>query len=173
MRPLYRGKQFTYKALFSESLVNISKLGLDLHILKPVDKAIQVKAGDFIGWVKSDSSGDLSFETTIDDSSFFYPSAMFNTTIGSTLQPLQHARGHKMKHLLRAHVSQPSLASVNCNFMKPGNYEVTARVKNSVDEVREECFVSVQVYEDFFFCDTIISFTESPPNSINNNFLGR
>ena len=82
-------------------------------------------------------------------------------------------RTHQMKHLLRAHVSQPSLASVNCNFMKPGNYEVTARVKNSVNEVGEKCFVSVQVYEDFFFCDTIISFTESPPNSINNNFLER
>ena len=132
-----------------------------------------MKAGDVIGWVKSSSSGDLSFETTIDNSSFFYPSAKFSTTTGSTLQPLPDIRAHQMKHLLRAHVSQPSLASVNCNFMKPGNYEVTARVKNSVDEVREECFVSVQVYEDFFFCDTIISFTESPPNSINNNFLGR
>ena len=171
MSPLYQGKKFTYDALFSESLVNISKLGLDLHILKPADEAIQVKAGDVIGWVKSSSSGDLSFETTMDNSSFFYPSA--NTATGSTLQTLPHIRGHQMKHLLRAHVSQPSLASVNCNFINPGNYAVAALVKNSVGAVREDCFVSVQVKEDLISLILLFRFSESPSNSINSNFLGR
>ena len=170
MSPLYQGKQFTYDVLFSESLVNISKLGLGLHILKPVDEAIQVKAGDVIGWVKSSSSGDLSFETTMDNSSFFYPSA--NTATGSTLTS-PHIRGHQMKHLLRAHVSQPSLASVNCNFINPGNYAVAAWVNNSVSAVREDCFVSVQVKEDLISLILLFRFSESPSNSINSNFLGR
>ena len=104
-----------------------------------------MKAGDVIGWVKNSSSGDLSFETTIDDQSFFYLNANFNTTTGSTLQASAGFRRHKIKHLLRAHVSQPSLASVNYTFMKHGIYNVTALVKNSAGSIVGNCSVSVQV----------------------------
>ena len=109
------------------------------------EKAIQVEAGDVIGWVANSSSGELAYEQTMNDPSFFYPSSKFSITIGASLPASGGVRRHEIKHVLRAHVSQPSLGAVNIKFPRAGIYKVTATVDNSAEQELKTCEVSVQV----------------------------
>ena len=136
--------QLNYISLLLESLLNIAAVGLNLITLKPA-QVIQVQAGDVIGWVHNSSSGELSFEQTVNDPSFFYPNSKFNTSPGTKLNTSVDVCRHEIKHLLRAHVSQPSVAAVNINFTSAGIYKVNASVKNSAKSVNADCLVSVQV----------------------------
>ena len=129
---------------FSESLIYISKKGKNVIVPEP-QKAIQVQAGDVIGWVGNDSSGALEFEPTVNDPSFFYPSSKFSVTVGGTLSASGDVRRHEIKHLLRAHVSQPSQATVNIDFIGAGLHKVTAVVDNIAESELRTCEVSVQV----------------------------
>lgn len=106
-----------------------------------------MRAGDIIGWVGNGSSGALAFEQTIYDPSFFYPSSKFSITIGGTLSASGDVRRHEIKHVLRAHVSQPSLAAVNINFVGAGLHKVTAVVDNVAESELKTCEVSVQVWK--------------------------
>lgn len=113
------------------------------------EKAIQVQTGDVIGWVADTSSGALAFESTINDPSFFYPKASFNIVIGETLSPSGSVDRRNIKHVLRAHVSQPSQAIVNINFTEAGVHNVTAVVFNKAENVLQTCEISVQVWRTF------------------------
>lgn len=130
--------------MFSETLISIPTVGKNLIPLKP-EKAIEVESGDVIGWVGNSSSGEIAFEQTMNDPSFFYPSSNFSITIGASLPASGDVRRHEIKHVLRAHVSQPSLAAVNINFTKAGIYKVTATVNNAAESELKTCEVSVQV----------------------------
>ena len=130
--------------LLAEILININKTGKNL-ISPGLAKAIKVQAGDVIGWVGSTSSGALAFEQTIDDPSFFYSDAKFGMSIGGTLAALGGATRYDIKHVLRAHVSQPSQAAVNVNFIGAGTHKVTVIVDNVAESELRTCEVSVQV----------------------------
>jgi len=113
------------------------------------EKAIQVQTGDVIGWVADTSSGALAFESTIKDPSFFYPKASFNIIIGETLSASGSVDRRDIKHVLRAHVSQPSQAIVNINFDGGGVRTLTAVVSNMAESVLQTCEISVQVWRTF------------------------
>lgn len=131
--------------MFLESLISIAKVGTNLITIEPA-KAIQVQAGDVIGWVSNRSSGSLAFERTTNDPSFFYPRTKFSITIQAFLTASANVRRHEIKHILRAHVSQPSLAAVNINFIGAGIQTVTAVVSNTAESELKTCEVSVQVW---------------------------
>ena len=113
------------------------------------EKAIHVQTGDVIGWVADTSSGALVFESTINDPSFFYPKASFNIVIGETLSASGSVDRRDIKHVLRAHVSQPSQAIVNMNFTDAGVHNVTTVVSNTAESVLQTCEISVQVWRTF------------------------
>ncbi|KAL9957104.1 hypothetical protein ACROYT_G038703 [Oculina patagonica] len=129
--------------IVAETLVDITKTGKNLIFPDPA-KAIEVQAGDVIGWVSNTSSGALAFEQTIDDPSFFYSSSKFSTSMGSTLTASGGATRYDIKHILRAHVSQPSQAAVNVNFIGAGIHKVTVVVDNVAGNELKTCEVSVQ-----------------------------
>ncbi|KAJ7340219.1 hypothetical protein OS493_002951 [Desmophyllum pertusum] len=129
--------------IVAETLVDISKKGKKLIYPLP-EKAIKVQAGDVIGWVGNTSSGALAFEQTIDDPSFFYPGSSFSLSMGSALAASGGATRYEIKHLLRAHVSQPSQAAVNVNFTGGGIHKVTVIVDNVAESRVKTCEVSVQ-----------------------------
>lgn len=105
-----------------------------------------MQAGDVIGWVSNRSSGSLAFERTTNDPSFFYPRTKFSITIQAFLTASANVRRHEIKHILRAHVSQPSLAAVNINFIGAGIHTVTAVITNTAESELKTCEVSVQVW---------------------------
>lgn len=109
------------------------------------ENATKVQAGDVIGWAGDNSSGELAFEQTTNDPSFFYSASNFSYSVGSILAALGGAARYDIKHVLRAHVSQPSQAAVNVNFIRAGVHKVTANVGDAVESVLQTCEVSVQV----------------------------
>lgn len=135
----------------AETLVDITKLGKNL-IYPSSSKAIKVKAGDVIGWVGNGSSGALAFEKTIDDPSFFYSGSSSSLSVGGGLASRSATR-YEIKHVLRAHVSQPSQAAVEVKFADAGLYNVTIIVENAAGSELTTCQVSVQVQ-----CYTVIRF---------------
>lgn len=138
-------QKLTNNFLLAESLIDITKTGKNLISPDPA-KAIKVQAGDVIGWVGNTSSGALAFEQTIDDPSFFYSDLKYGISIGSTLAALGDATRYDIKHVLRAHVSQPSQAAVDVNFIGAGIHKVTVVVDNGAASELKTCEVSVQVY---------------------------
>lgn len=112
-------------------------------------KAIQVQTGDVIGWVADTNSGALAFRSTINDPSFFYPNPSFNIVLGETLSASLSVDRRDIKHVLRAHVSQPSQAIVNINFAGAGVHIVTAVVSNKAGSELQSCEISVQVWRTF------------------------
>lgn len=113
--------------------------------MSPPDNATKVLAGDVIGWAGDNSSGALAFEPTTNDPSFFYSDSKFNLSVGAVLAASRGAAQYDIKHVLRAHVSQPSQAAVNVNFIGAGIHQVTADVENNAENVLQTCQVSVQV----------------------------
>ena len=109
------------------------------------ENATKVQAGDVIGWAGDNSSGALAFEQTTNDPSFFYSGLNFNLSVGSVLAASGGAARYDVKHVLRAHVSQPSQAAVYVNFTGAGVHNVTADVENAAENVLQTCQVSVQV----------------------------
>ena len=65
--------------------------------------------------------------------------------MGSALAASGGATRYEIKHLLRAHVSQPSQAAVNVNFTGGGIHKVTVIVDNVAESRVKTCEVSVQV----------------------------
>ena len=65
--------------------------------------------------------------------------------MGGTLSASGDVRRHEIKHLLRAHVSQPSQATVIINFIDAGLHKVTVVVDNIAESELRTCEVSVQV----------------------------
>lgn len=124
--------------------MDITKTGKNLISPAP-EKAIKVQAGDVIGWVSNTSSGALAFEQKIDDPSFFFSGSKFSTSMGSTLAASGGAARYDIKHILRAHVSQPSQAALNVNFIGAGIHKVTVVVNNVAENELKTCEVSVQV----------------------------
>ena len=109
------------------------------------ENATKVQVGDVIGWAGDNSSGELAFEQTTNDPSYFYSDSKFNLSVGSLLAASGGAAQYDIKHLLRAHVSQPSQAAINVNFTGAGIHKVTADVENKAENVFQTCEVSVQV----------------------------
>ena len=105
---------------------------------------MKVKAGDVIGWVGNGSSGALAFEKTMDDPSFFYSGSSSSLSVGGGLASRSATR-YEIKHVLRAHVSQPSQAAVEVKFADAGLYNVTIIVDNAAGSELKTCQVSVQV----------------------------
>ena len=130
--------------MLAETLLDITKLGKNLIAPAP-EKAIKVQAGDVIGWVGTISSGALAFEQTTKDPSFFYSDSKFSLSVGGNLAASGGATRYDIKHVLRVHVSQPSQAAVNVNFIGAGIHKVTAIVDNVAENVLMTCEVSVQV----------------------------
>jgi len=130
--------------LLAEIPINITKLGKNLIVSAP-ENATKVQAGDVIGWAGDNSSGALAFEQTTNDPSFFYSDSKFNLSVGSLLAASGGAAQYDIKHVLRVHVSQPSLAAINVNFIGAGIHKVTANVGNKAENVHQTCVVSVQV----------------------------
>ena len=111
------------------------------------ENATKVQVGDVIGWARAgdNSSGALAFEQTSNDPSFFYSGLNFNLSVRGFLAASGGAARYDIKHVLRAHVSQPSQAAVNVNFIGAGVHKVTANVGNAAENVLQTCEVSVQV----------------------------
>ena len=124
-------------------MVNITKLGNNLFPLAS-QKAIEVKAGDVIGWVGNGSSGTLAFEKTINDPSFYFSSSSSSFAVGGDLTKGSATR-HEIKHVLRAHVSQPSQAAVVVEYTQAGVYNVSVSVGNVAESELRSCKITVQV----------------------------
>ena len=136
--------ELTSISLLAETHVHLTKLGKNLITTPPLN-ATKVQAGDVIGWVGDISAGALAFEQTANDPSFFYSGANFNLSVESLLDASGGVTRHDVKHVLRAHVSQPSQAAVYVNFVGAGIHKVTANVENVAVNVLQTCEVSVQV----------------------------
>lgn len=136
--------ELTIICLLAETHLNIEKLGKNLIVSAP-ENATKVQAGDVIGWAGDISSGALAFEQTTNDPSFFYSGSKFNLSVGDFLAASGGATPYDIKHVLRAHVSQPSQAAVNVSFIGAGIHKVTTGVENEAVNVLQTCEVSVQV----------------------------
>ena len=130
--------------MLAETHLTIKNLGKNLIVSAP-DNATKVQAGDVIGWVGNISAGALAFEQTTNDPSFFYSGSNFNLAVGGVLATSGVAARYDIKHVLRAHVSQPSQAAVHVNFIGAGIHKVTTNVENAAENVQQTCEVSAQV----------------------------
>ena len=127
-----------------ETLVYAKAIGPKIFTLKP-EKPIPVRTGDVIGWVGNKTSGDLAFENTANEWTFFFSAASFNVSIGGLLSRLGGATAHGIKPVLRAHVSQLSQGTVDYKFMSAGKYDVSVLVENAMRSDLKVCPVVVEV----------------------------
>lgn len=65
--------------------------------------------------------------------------------MGGNLASSGGATRYDIKHILRAHVSQPSQAAVNVKFIGAGIHKLTVIVNNVGESELQTCEVSVQV----------------------------
>ena len=151
--------------------MNITKLGNNLFPLAS-QKAIEVKAGDVIGWVGNGSSGTLAFEKTINDPSFYFSSSSSSFAVGSDLTKGSATR-HEIKHVLRAHVSQPSQAAVVVEYTQAGVYNVSVSVGNVAESELRSCKITVQVLCYMLMIDMIAVTTDFNWRVKTHNNLGK